>query len=197
MGIFEVLIAAVNVFLAYFVFKLTRKDVNPKLYVISKIEDTKDEGLRLDVTLHPRQDCDFNQKGFPEIHHGEKLWKMEIHNNGDLPATNIVLEYILTIKKADFEFGIDEADIINQKFVEFKTYNEKVEIDYLAPNTFKEINIMYLDGDFPQADLKVYWLTSKEESFIKQPLLIDSYEHPEFWVLEDSHHGRQMLGVNK
>lgn len=197
MGVFEGLIAAVNIFLAYLVFKLTRKDVNPKLYILSKIDDTKNSELFYDVALRPAEECNFDQQGFPEISHEEKLWKMELHNNGNLPATNIILEYVLTIKKAELEFGIDEADIVSHEFVDFKTYTQKVEIDYLAPNSFKKIDIVYLYGEFPKADLKVYWLVSKEESFIKRPILIDSYEHPEFLQIQDSQHGRQMFGAYK
>jgi hypothetical protein len=190
-----VISAILNVYFVYLVYKLTQKDINPKLYITSTIKDAKyeyDKGVNLEV-----DNIDFNKKGFPEIGHDTLLWELQVINNGDLPATNVIVEYSIIIKRAEFEYGIDKADVINERFIDFKTINKTIEFDYIAPQSEKKLKILYLTGVFPYADLKINKLTSKERKFIKNPLLIDTYEHPEFLVLSDSHHFRQMIGAYK
>ncbi|MFF2287297.1 hypothetical protein [Peribacillus butanolivorans] len=190
-----VITAILNVIFVFLVYKLTQKDINPKLYVSTSIEDAKnkyDKGVNAEV-----DNIDFNKKGFPEIGHDTQLWQLKVFNNGDLPATNVIVEYSITIKKAEFEYGIDKADVINERFLDFKTINKTIKFDYIAPHSEKIEKILYLKGDFPYADLKISTLISKERKFIENPILLQTYEHPEFLVLEDSHHARQMIGAYK
>ncbi|OLP64727.1 hypothetical protein BACPU_23170 [Bacillus pumilus] len=188
-----VIISIVNLLFVYFAYKLTKKDVNPKLFVTPILRDTEE----YDKTVnHELLEMNFNQKGFPEIPHNLQLWQVKICNNGDLPATNVVIEYSITIKKAEFDFGLDAADVYNERFVDFHSISRTKKFDYLPPNFEKVINVLYLDGKFPYADLKINKMTSNELTFIKDKILIDTYEHPEFQKLEDSHHHRQMLGAD-
>jgi hypothetical protein len=58
-------------------------------------------------------------------------------------------------------------------------------------------NILFLNGNFPYAKLKINELVSAERKFINKPVLIDIYEHPDFQILQDSYHYRQMLGAHR
>ncbi|WP_438312429.1 hypothetical protein [Sporosarcina sp. FA9] len=196
-SILEIVISFVNIILAFFVFKLSKKNMNAKLYINSYIRKLGENEFVPDWGISLHRDIDFNQKGFPEIPHDESAWELEICNNGDLPATDIFLEYSLTIKKWDFEFGIDEADVINERLFDYKTVNKDIKIDYLAPGGKKVIQIASLSGEFPEADLRVEKLISLEGKFIKKSVIIESYTHPEFFKIADSHHHRQMIGAHK
>lgn len=193
------LISAINIWIAYRIYEFTKKDINPKLYIDSEIlnsEDTETAGYSIIINTTLDKE-DFNKKGFPEIQHDPLLWQLKIFNNGELPATNVFVEYSISIKRAEFDYGIDEADIINQRFNNYKTVHKIIKFDYIPPESKKVINIMYLYGYFPYADLKINKLKSDERSFINQPTHIHTYEHPVFWRIEDSNHSRKMLGVGK
>ncbi|KKK10306.1 MULTISPECIES: hypothetical protein [Bacillus] len=192
--ILTVIVSFINLVFVYFVYKLTKKDVNPKLYIIPVLKDA--EGRFDKNVIHELVTMNFNQQGFPKIIHNNQLWQLKICNNGELPATNVVIEYSITIKKAEFDFGLDKADVINERFVDFKTISKTIKFDYLPPNFEKVVDVLYLDGKFPYADLKINKMTSNELIFINDTILMDTYEHPEFQKIEDSHHYRQMLGAN-
>ncbi|MEC1011718.1 hypothetical protein P9B39_15875 [Bacillus altitudinis] len=192
--ILTVIVSFINLVFVYFVYKLTKKDVNPKLYIIPVLKDA--EGRFDKNVIHELVTMNFNQQGFPKIIHNNQLWQLKICNNGELPATNVVIEYSITIKKAEFDFGLDKADVINERFVDFKTISKTIKFDYLPPNFEKVVDVLYLNGKFPYADLKINKMTSNELIFINDTILMDTYEHPEFQKIEDSHHYRQMLGAN-
>jgi hypothetical protein len=185
----------VNIFFVYLVYILTRKDKNPKLYVQSNLEDAKwsyDRSVNHDI-----DEDDFLKKGFPEIPHDTLVWKLEIHNNGEYPATNVEVDYSIVIKRSDFDYGIDEADIINHKFVPYKTLKRKISFDYIPPNGEKVVSILYIRGEYPEADLSINKLKSSERTYIKEPVLLQKYEHPGFQTLADSHDFRLMIGSYK
>lgn len=190
----EIVGIIINLVFVYLIYRLTKKDLNPKLYVESGFEDTDEYSKDINSKL---EDIDFNQPGFPEISHQNKRWYIRLINNGDLPATNVILDYSLLIKKTEFEFGIDKADVINDRFVNFTRLSETFNYDYIPPGGVIEETILYLTGDFPCADLVIDRLKSTERVFIGKDTLLKKYEHPEFQMLEDSHHLRQMLGVYK
>lgn len=197
MSILEIVIAAVNVFLAGYVILLTIKKMKPKLYVDSKIRKLNKNEEVFEVEMRPYHTIDFNQKGFPDKNHESLIWEFYIGNNSEIPATNIVVKYSLIIKKYEFEFGIDEADVINERVVDFKEVKSTILFDYIAPGSIKKVNVVSLEGAFPEADLKVISLTSKEDKYLNKEVIIESYLHPEFNQLQDSHHYRQMIGAYK
>jgi hypothetical protein len=94
-----------NLIIVYLVYRLTKKDLNPKLYVQSCIEDA---GNKYDKGVNAKIDhINFDQKGFPEIGHNTLIWKLKLLNNGELPATKVKLKYSIIIQKAEFDYGIE------------------------------------------------------------------------------------------
>jgi hypothetical protein len=140
---------------------------------------------------------DFNQPGFPEIQHPTKKWWLHLHNNGDLPATKVKLTYSIIIKRAEIESGVEVAIINKESFVEFGRFTETLEYDYLPPDGHVEELLLYVTGDFPNAELKIEKLKSKERTFIDDEYSVLTYEHPGFNELGDSDDLRKMMGIYK
>lgn len=194
LDIFASIIGVFNIMFVILVFRLTRKDINPKLSIIPSIIDANnkfDKGVNKELFS-----INFEQKGFSEIEHDTVLWKLRIVNNGDLPATNVQLKYTIFIKRAKFKTGIDEADIIDVKFINFKKISRTLKITYIPPQSEKIEKVLYLTGNFSKADLIVNVLKSKERSFIRKAMKIDEYEHLDFKHIQDSQHYRQVIGAN-
>lgn len=193
----------VNLFFVYLVYKLNKKDSNPKLSLITRFEDKNDDDYSfLDLnTLFNRyyfesNGIDFNLSGFPEIEHNERKWKLEIDNKGEFPAINVRLSISLVIKRVEFDIGIDETDILNEKIVDYKKVTKEIEIDYLPALSKREIDIVILRGDFIVADLVINKLISDEMEYIEKPIKIDIYKHLDLIEgLEDSYHYRKLIGA--
>lgn len=210
--IVQVIITIVNVVVVYLVYKLTRKEVNPKLHLIpikrKPIADLSDDD---EYNLFEKTDSffkvvneevnnmDFEQQGFPDSsqHHAPLVWEIEIHNNSDYLATSIEFEYEITIYKVDMEFRIDEFDIISEKYVPYKSFTRIESFDYLAPHDKKTYKVLYLYGEFIKADIKIKKLKSKEFEFISEPIILDEYKHPMLNWLSNSHHHRLLIGSYK
>ncbi|NGY94043.1 hypothetical protein F3K44_32835 [Bacillus megaterium] len=193
--------AIINIFLVYYVFKLTRQDLNPKLYVESFIEKDYEKAKDFDFTTEARlydqlSLDDFRKKGFPEETHSNYTWILTIKNNGDLPATKVEIDYCITIQKAEIETGIDESDIKNVKFIDYKTVSDKQKYDYIPPNGEIKINLLDLHGRYPYAYLKIAKLKSKERTFINNQILLKKYAHSGWDNVADSYDYRKMLGVH-
>ena len=138
----------------------------------------------LHLLLHPASDA-LAQK------------ETKVVNNGDLPAVNVKMKYSIIIKKAVFDYGIDEADIINEHFIEYKTIVRNALFIYIPARSEVVEEVLYLTGDFCYADLILHKLKSDERTFINNSIKIDVYEHPDFSEIADSHHLRKVLGVYK
>ena len=135
--------------------------------------------------------------GCPEIGHDTLEWVLKIKNNGDLPATDIEVMYSLVIDKAEIEFGVDAADIISHRFQEYTRITKTIKYDYLPPNGETHDIIIYLQGEFSSAKLKVDYLLSKERNFIDKEITLINYKHPMFDIISDSEDYRKLLGANK
>lgn len=193
------IIAILNIILVYYVFKLTKKDLNPKLYVESTIL-TGDEDIEFTAHSNFNSDLsytDFETKGFPQIKHSYSTWILKIKNNGDLPATRVEIEYSVIIQKANFEFGIDDADIKNLEFVDFKTLFDKQKFDYIPPNGEIIIKVINPTGEYPYAHLKINKLKSNERTFINKEIVLKTYEHEGLGHTEDMAHFRKLIGSYK
>lgn len=197
----QVLVAIVNVFLVWLVYRLTKKDINPKLYIkpIQRKHNTDYEPMYDRNVNRGLDEIDFEQRGFPEssLFHDSIIWELEIHNNSEFPAHDVVLDYEIIVKKVDIDFGIDEADVIEERYIPYHTIKRSFELDYLAPSDKKVIKVLYLIGKFTKADLIVNKLESKEGKYIDKSILIDTYEHPEFEKLTSSYHHRCLIGAHK
>lgn len=207
---------------SYFIYKLTKRDINPKLYVKPRMrkcntlqgmdfnlaEKPCKEGLIIDMEFngsdsaainYELMDFDYNNKGFPgqNFEHEPQIWEIEIHNYGDFPATNIKIEYALILYKADLKFGIDEADLTGYNFESFKTHIGHSNFDYLAPQDSKYVKVLYVCGRFHKAELIVRSLQSDELSYFDQRMIIDTYTHPGLNYQPNDYQFKLLLGVHK
>ncbi len=123
------------------------------------------------------------------------MWILSIKNNGDRPATKIKLKYEINLFRNEITFGIDRADVIDYHPILHKSVVQEIEIDYLPPGESIDKTIYYMEN-YPEANISIISLTSKENKYIKEKVIISKYTHSEFERLEDSHHLRQMLGIN-
>lgn len=210
--IVQIAITLANVLIVFFVYKLTKKEVNPKLHLIpvkrKPIETLSDDdeysvfekydGYSNAVNSE-LLDIDFDQRGFPDEsqYHAPLVWEIELRNDSEYVATFIELNYEITIYKVDMTFGIDELDIVSEKYVPYKTFKRNESFDYLAPNDKKVFKVLYLHGEFIKADIKITSLKSKEFTFISKPITLDEYKQPMLEWLSDSHHHRQVIGSYK
>ncbi|WP_010530922.1 hypothetical protein [Lentibacillus jeotgali] len=188
----NVLVPLANLYIVFLVYKLTHRNLNPKLFVEGTIEDAKN---KFDASVNDKiSGLDFNQEGFPfpEVKHDMVVWKLRIHNNGDLPATNVNIEYFIRIQKK--EFDILEGLPANERLVKFQDIKETLYYDYIPPGGYKEEDILYINGKFPQAKLYINKLQSKEVRFIKSPVHIDTYKHYGFEKIHDTDDGLKLIG---
>lgn len=157
------IISIINIFIAYQVYKLTKKANSPKLYVSSQILDIQKtikfgKPTNTSFTFHIE---DFQLNGFPEIQHERTLWQLSIHNNDDLTVTNMKIKYTIVIKRALQNFNTDKH-IETPNINDYKAISKEEHFDYIPPGNHVVINISYLAGYFLYADLKVDSLQSKE-----------------------------------
>ncbi len=193
--VLQVVVAIVNVWFVVLVYKLTRKDINPKLYVTPRQNDVGYEYSKL--VNEEILEVNFKEEGFPMIRMEEfKLWEISLANSSDLPATKIVMNYEVLIKKAKIKYGEnDEIDVESYEFVPFEKFERTFTLDYLAPHDEINIPVLYLTGEFSEAEVYVNSLYSDERKYFKQKILVDTFKHPEWEGILDSHQMRQMLGV--
>lgn len=208
-----VLISIFNFFLASRVYKLEKENAYSKLSINVMQRELENQ-------LITYEDSDFNRafyaqirdlgtsEGFPNIslsskYGHSKAWRIQLSNLGDFASTNIKLNYSIIVKKSAIEFGKDENGkedrtlVINDKRVDFFTYNKEVDIPYMGGGQVKEIPILIYDGEFPEAELIVKSLYCDQNKFIKKPIKVDVIEHPDFDWIEDSHHSLRMLGLSE
>ncbi|PIC94561.1 hypothetical protein CSV69_16100 [Sporosarcina sp. P26b] len=209
--IVQVLITLVNVAVVYLVYKLTRKEVNPKIHLVpvkrKPIEVTEDDEYSifevyddyLNIVNNEILTIDFDQRGFPDSsqYHAPLVWEIEVHNKSDYIATFIELEYEITIYKVEMQFGIDELDITSEEYVPYNIFKRSINFDYLASDDKKVFKVLYLHGEFIKADIIITKLKSKELEFISTPIRLDEYKQPMLDWLSDSHHHRQVIGSYK
>lgn len=190
-----VVVALVNLWFVFLVYKFTRKDINPKLYVRPNQIDV---GFLYSKTINKEiLETNFNIEGFPmKSMETFKLWELSLANSSDLPATKIKLKYEVVIKRAKIEYGeLDKIDVDSYEFVPFKRFERIYKLDYLAPHAEVEIPILYLTGDFSEAEVYVNLLESNERKFLKERIRVDTFKHPDWETIQDNDQLRQMLGV--
>lgn len=210
----QIAITLANLLIVFFVYKLTKKEVNPKLhlipvkkkpfYALSESDDGEYEIFKKRddypfLLNRELNDINFEQRGFPDSsqHHAPLIWEIEIHNNSEYVATFIELRYELTIYKVDMTFGIDELDIVSEKYVPYTTIKRSESFEYLAPNDKKVFKVLYLKGEFIKADISITSLKSKEFNFISKPITLDVYKQPMLEWISDSHQHRLLIGSYK
>lgn len=197
LDVVSVVSTIINVIIVIQVFRLTRKDICPKLSLIPSIEDAM---FDYDRALNEEVDSiNFNQTGFPEEgkKHPNKLWKILIKNYSDLPAVNVEMKYSIVVKRAEFKKDRDILDVCDEHFVDYLTIPRKIHFDYIPAQAEMDVHVLYLTGCFLCADLIIDRLSSDERTYIKKPVKIGVYEHPNIHELEDSNDYRKLYGLYK
>ena len=176
--------------------ELVVADFKPKLYVIGKISDsggTWDRSVMKDILEEGSSIISLKGEGFV-YESARKKWDLEVHNNGNSPATNIEITYIVTAYKNEIVFGIDKCDIKDYYSVKYGSKKETIKIDYLPPNSSQAITVFFMDK-FPKADLTIELLKCDDRIFIGKPTRISTYHNKGFDYLNGSNDLRLMLGV--
>lgn len=175
--------------------ELVVADFKPKLYVVGKLLDcghTWDKSVMLDV-LEGGTSTSLKGPGFV-YKSADKKWVLEVHNNGNSPATDIEVLYSVIAYKHEIVFGIDEADIKDYYPVKCAIKKETIRIDYIPPHSNQTFTVFFMDK-FPKADLTIELLKCDGRSFITKPTRIATYFNQEFDCIEDSPHLRKMVGL--
>lgn len=196
-GIIVPIVSIFNLYVIYKVYELDRKKYYSKLSIDPIFKKTEKFYHEKDREIYYNNDesKDFQKKGFPSVEHTPFEWSLTIKNRGDLPSTNIILNYTIIIKRKEFDYGIDMLDIKNERLVEYKRIHHTKKIPYMGADAEKKIHVLNVYGEFPSADLILEELRSDESEFITKSTKIDEYNHPDFERLQDSNHHREMLGL--
>ncbi|ENQ3077305.1 hypothetical protein ACEOWG_000456 [Bacillus cereus] len=195
---FGTIVSAFFVFLTYKVYK---KSLDTRLYVISEISDEKEEDYDFRYDLERKEafkDLDFEGEGFPhrDFHHNPQKWNLRIKNNSDSPATNIKLKYRITIYQNIISYGIDVADILDSNLDTYVFHDQEVTIEYLPPGDEYLVPLIYLKGKFPKAIVQVLYFKCNENKFINELTTVGVYEHPSKYLLADMPDVRRFLGTS-
>lgn len=225
----NIIVGIVNLYFVLLVYRLNKRETNPKISFNPKIadfsklnrlvdinvkqnmtpEEKKEEEIVskhleewYDVTLFDEEvyfgKINFDLSGFPEISHENMLWVLNIDNKGDFPAINLIVEIELVIKRVKFDTGIDSADIINPRFVDYKRISKIIKLDYLPSRYSKKIKLLKLQGDFIEADLYIKKAYSDEITYIEKLIKIDTYTHPVYLSgFKDMPHMRRCFGADE
>lgn len=191
------LVSAVFVFLTYKVYK---KSLDTRLYVISKIEDEEEQTYDDRFYLRNYEEfwgLEFGGEGFPheDFHHSKKKWSLNIENTGDFPATDVKLKYRINIYNTEITYGIDQSDVKTQHEAVFVSSVKEVHIEYLPPEGRYSVPLIYLEGKFPRATVEIEYFKCNENSFIKNKVEVGSYEHPSRYMLADSVDHKKFVGI--
>lgn len=191
------LVSAVFVFLTYKVYK---KSLDTRLYVISKIEDEEEQTYDDRFYLRNHEEflgLEFGGEGFPheDFHHSKKKWSLNIENKGDFPATDVKLKYRINIYNTEITYEIDQSDVKTQHEAVFVSSVKEVHIEYLPPEGSYNVPLIYLEGKFPRATVEIEYFKCNENSFIKNKVEVGSYEHPSRYMLADSVDHKKFVGI--
>ncbi|MED4443457.1 hypothetical protein CN971_20300 [Bacillus thuringiensis] len=191
------IVSAVFVYLTYKVYK---KTLDTRLYVISKIESEEEQVYDSRYYLNNYESfrgLNFEGEGFPheDFHHNKEKWNIYIKNTGDVPATNVKLKFRINIYYTKIIYGIDSADIKEDYPEVFVSHEKEIKINYLPPNENYCIPLIYLEGEFPRATIEIEHFNCNENKFISNTVEIGSYEHPSRFLLADSVDYKKFCGV--
>ncbi|PEE42841.1 hypothetical protein [Bacillus pseudomycoides] len=192
----------VSAIFVYLTYKVYKKSLDTKLYVISKIEkvdnDSENDSRYFFRDKDSFKGLSFETEGFPlsKFHHEKQRWNLYIHNKGELPAAKVEVKYRITIFKNHINYGIDETDIQDYYLEEYVSSDDVECIDYLPPGAVHCVPLIFLEGEFPKAILQVLDFRCNENVFIKDKTDIGFYEHPSRYMLADSFDISKFVGAN-
>lgn len=196
--IFEIILGLINIYFVVLVYKINKKDSNPKLSfeVIRKKEifTNKTDMSSFEHSKYFTQNLLFGYElslleleinktkagsGFPKDFHSPTYIDLLIYNKADFPTTNVQIDISYVIKKVIYETGIDEIDIIEEsiEFIDYKTIKKSININYLSANSETCYPLAITEGRYISADIYLNKVTSDELTFIKKPVKIYTYKH--------------------
>lgn len=179
----------------YHTAKHVRGELGPKLYVDQKQISSECKYENFAIKKERIKIKDIKGKGFSNWITNTTNWKFTLYNNGKSPATGIVVKYTIKLFKTEFEYGIDQADIINEKAFEFTKINKEWNADYLPPGQKLEIEIYIEDHRCRSVDLVVNRIYCNENSFLKHSVNLSTLYHEGFETISDSNESRRMIGA--
>lgn len=140
----------------------------------------------------------FDISGFPEkiMYHNNIIWVLEIKNNSNYFANNVLIKYEFVIYRDIVEVLENGEYNINGDSI-YKKIPFEYKFDYIAPNSSKRIYVSNLCGQFNKAHLVVKKLKSDNIDFLKKSFIIDRYRNPILDYLGDGQDAIAIYGVNK
>lgn len=207
-NILEIFLSGISLYIAYLMYKLNKKETNPKISFEPYIEVASMKNYNKNKIFSDKLYILYNEleelekkeghiKGFPSIEHEKQIIYLKMFNRGDYPATSIEIDLELKIKKASWNTDTDEFDIIDEsiRYLDYRSISKKIKIDYMPSNSMKKIDLCYVSGKFISMDIYIS-CKSKEENFIKNKIKIFTYIHKDLKDgLSDSVHLRKILGI--
>ncbi|MBO1264487.1 hypothetical protein J3A84_05465 [Proteiniclasticum sp. SCR006] len=185
-----VIVTSVSVLVSYMMYS---SQIVPKLYVLGSIKDAKNQWSgRVMNDFIVSQTDDIEGIAYDG---NDKSVILEIHNNGSVPATNIKIEYDIVTYIKKIKFGVDRAEILNFSSVILERVSRTIEYDYLPPGDSRSEVIFYVSR-YPQVDIVVKKLISKEERFISSDTVILRYRDERFTKLGDNQDLLYLLGIS-
>ena len=103
----------------------------------------------------------------------------------------------LKIKRSIWETGIDEADIKNVSYEDYRTIKCIKHFDYFPANTQEKVYLYTFKGEFTKAELYINKAKSAEMKYIKKQIKVFDYLHKDLvdCLVEDSPHYRRIIGA--
>lgn len=207
----DILATIATLYISYAVYKLEKKDNNPKIVIEHKLIEEDYINVNDDLFYENRDKFEQEKRGdgFPcrryydeyynadendEIIRKYKFSCIEIENKGDFPATNLEIILYIDLKRTTWNFGIDEADVQNIQTPKYKTREIKIQLEYMPPGKKIRKYLFEYEGQFIGYDVRVGKMKSNEVTFIKKDTVIDKVWHEGLEYLSDSIDIREVYG---
>lgn len=200
--IFSLIAIPMNLYIAYLVYQLQKKEHNPQLVLNLKMEPKEDnnyfvDDILFDMDLYIFNIINFKEDGFPNIKHEKHIWYLDLENHASFPATDVEISISLIIKIINSNISLDRTEVFSSEIVEYKEIKKSIKVKYFSGHEKKRIPIVSLYGDFIEADLIISKLDCNEMKFIKKKILIGRYEHFGKNKINDAKDLLDLIGVTK
>ncbi|WP_101773791.1 hypothetical protein [Peptostreptococcus faecalis] len=210
-NIIELILSIVNIYFVFLVYKLNKKESNPKLGFSTNIKEydfksnlsktfDHSNGIfsdRIKLLNVKIRNNDIDHKRFPYENHNSKSLYLKISNTGDFPATDIVINIDFIIKRTLWDKNLDPLSISAEdcNIVKYKIFSEELKIDYIPAQSDEIVFLTILYGTFISADLVINSAKSNEMKFIKKPTKLYTYFHESYDNYSDSAQFRSIMGI--
>ena len=207
----EIIIMFATAYISYAVYKLEKKENNPKIVIEHKLIEEDYTNVNDDLFYENRDKFEQEKRGdgFPcrryydkyynadendEITRKYKFSCIEIENKGDFPATNLEIILYIDLKRTTWNFGTDEADVQNIQTPKYKTREIKIQLEYMPPGKKIRKYLFEYEGQFIGYDVRVGKMKSNEVTFIKKDTVIDTVWYEGLEYLSDLRDEREVYG---